>query len=292
MYMAWPDIKNVFTPPMTGRLRTLWSQWSWATPYDRYKLRAFQPKVRLYYEKNDYVVKTVESSWELEAALKLRYRVFHGELLQKKGSVRLDLDPFDFLCDHLIIAEKRSRRIIGTYRMMASSFSSSFYSAQEFDLSDLLKRPGVKLELGRACVDSEYRNGVTLALLWKGIHQYAEAVNAQYLFGCSSIPTMNAYVTRQIVRYFQIKGCLEDAGRFRVQPPYRFGAYLLASDHEVAVPEDIKSRIPPLLLSYIKAGARVGGEPALDRAFRCVDFLTILAMSQLRNAYSRKVSLC
>ena len=51
--------------------------------------------------------------------------------------------------------------------------------------------------------------------------------------------------------------------------------------------ETAEELIPPLLKSYLKAGSKVCGEPALDRKFRCVDFLTILDVKLLSNSFQR-----
>lgn len=53
-------------------------------------------------------------------------------------------------------------------------------------------------------------------------------------------------------------------------------------------PQEMKDKIPSLLNSYLKVGAKVCGAPALDRAFKCVDFLTILDVSNLKRERVRK----
>jgi putative hemolysin len=52
--------------------------------------------------------------------------------------------------------------------------------------------------------------------------------------------------------------------------------------------EIAKSLIPPLLGFYLKAGAYICGEPALDKAFKCIDFFTILDMNNLRKNLEKK----
>jgi putative hemolysin len=46
-----------------------------------------------------------------------------------------------------------------------------------------------------------------------------------------------------------------------------------------------KEFTPPLLRSYLNAGAKVYGWPALDREFACADLLTILDISRLNKKF-------
>ena len=206
------------------------------------------------------------------------------------------MDRFDLLCDHLAIVDKKTGRIVGTYRLISSTFSNRFYSAGEFDISGLLALPGRKLELGRACIQKEYRNGLTIALLWRGIVQYAQFVQAKILFGCSSIPTTDPYTVTQICAYLRANHYQLGGVPMPARAAYRIPQLsLFAARYENLDPaalESARKSIPPLLLSYLKSGARVGIEPALDKAFRCVDFMTILEMDGISSAHGKKFAKC
>jgi Putative hemolysin len=52
--------------------------------------------------------------------------------------------------------------------------------------------------------------------------------------------------------------------------------------------EKASNYIPPLLEGYLKAGAKVCSEPALDKKFRCVDFVTILITENLTKTFEKK----
>lgn len=260
-------------------------------------LRSFRPKVRLFFETDHYQVKTAESSWELEEILKLRYQVFYREWLGRPAEgetrqgrpaeERLDLDRFDPMCDHLLIRDKRTRGVIGTYRMMSSTYAREFYSAEEFQLQALLALPGVKLELGRACLNLQHRNSLALAHLWRGLLLYAEGIKARFLFGCSSLPTTNPQHITQVLHDFATRGYLRTDLALPAQPTYRFP---LVPFVEKNTSPSIS--LPPLLLTYLKVGAQVGIEPALDLSFQCTDFLTILETSRMNMAYSRRLARC
>src|SRR5438309_5990687 len=290
MYLPWDELETSFS----SVVKVLWDRWA-ITRWQKH-LRTFQPKVRLFIDKDQYIIKTVESSWELAAALRLRHEVFFQELLGAPAPAGIDMDEFDLACDHLVILDKKRPRIVGTYRLMSATFSSRFYSAHEFDISGLLALQGNKLELGRACIHKDYRNGLVIALLWRGIHQYAQAVRAQYLFGCSSIQTMDPYATAQICAYLRVnKYTVQELDLYPL-PAYQIADFpTFAARYENLDPvalESARKTIPPLLLSYLKSGARVGAEPALDKAFRCVDFMTILATDKLTATYGKKFVKC
>eukprot|EP00831_Metopus_contortus_P025310 TRINITY_DN21848_c0_g1_i1.p2 TRINITY_DN21848_c0_g1~~TRINITY_DN21848_c0_g1_i1.p2 ORF type:complete len:106 (-),score=23.41 TRINITY_DN21848_c0_g1_i1:22-339(-) len=72
----------------------------------------------------------------------------------------------------LMIINKSDDALIGTYRLNCTKFSNNFYSATEFNIDAILELPGDKVELGRACVHPDFRNGMTIALLWKGPVSY------------------------------------------------------------------------------------------------------------------------
>jgi putative hemolysin len=46
--------------------------------------------------------------------------------------------------------------------------------------------------------------------------------------------------------------------------------------------------VPPLLKSYIRAGAVIAGDPAVDLDFGCCDLFVIMDRERLNAAYSRK----
>ena len=46
--------------------------------------------------------------------------------------------------------------------------------------------------------------------------------------------------------------------------------------------------VPPLLLSYMKAGGFVCGTPAYDKAFKCYDYLTLIDRKKMDPSFVRK----
>jgi putative hemolysin len=257
----------------------------------RWKLRQFKPKVPIYIESNRFLIKTVENSSELEKALNLRYEVFYRESLNKENFSGTDIDKFDRVCDHLIILDKKYNTVVGTYRFISSTFSDKFYSETEFSIDQIKSAEGIKLELGRACVHKDYRNGTGIALLWKGLSEYFKKINAKYLFGCSSIATTNFVEISLIYKY--IKELYLSPEDFRVYPNEKhrikeLDYYLSAFDKFGIRTESIEDFIPPLLKSYLKAGSVICGEPALDKKFKCADFFTVLDLEVLSKSFEKR----
>lgn len=262
------------------------------------KIHRFQANASIHIEVGPYILKTITEKSELIEALRLRYQVFYEEFIgvESTSPYALDVDSFDSTCDHLAIIDKKSAQLIGTYRLNCSRFNDNFYSATEFRLHRILEKPGVKVELGRACIKKDFRKGIVIALLWKGIAEYMKAVDAQLLFGCGSIKTESPREAALLTAYFRQRGLVSD---IHLSPPT--SAYKMPtidiwnesfkrplSEEEVREAETL---IPSLLKGYLKAGAMVCGEPAYDREFKCVDFLTLLDRSNLSDTHGKKFGL-
>ncbi|MCX5782257.1 MAG: GNAT family N-acetyltransferase [Elusimicrobia bacterium] len=249
----------------------------------RLMIKDFKPKIRIFIERQRFIVKTAENAFELEKALKLRYEVFYKEMLNKRHFLFIDVDKFDMSCDHLMIIDKTSGDLVGTYRFNSSLFAKTFYSELEFDMSSIKNLSGVKVELGRVCIRREWRTSATLALFWKGIADYLAATDAKYLFGCSSIHTTDYSEINLVTNYLK-KNHYSDAS-LRVTPkPFFEASKKSLFDIDMSSSETLeraKALIPSLLYWYLKIGAVICGEPAIDRAFRCTDYFTILDMDRI-----------
>jgi len=225
-----------------------------------------------------YATRLARNRDDVRAAQALRFQVFNLELhegLEESYATGLDEDPFDAVCDHLIVEHLPSAQIVGTYRLQTGPNAArhlGYYCAQEFEFETFEPlRPGM-IELGRACVHPRHRNLVVLGRLWKDIADYARRHAARYLFGCSSLtaqdPAVGASAYADLCRHHLAPP------RWRTGPRPAFDCPL----HELAV-EPVK--IPKLLRAYLALGARICGPPALDRTFKTIDFLTLLDLEAL-----------
>jgi len=215
---------------------------------------------------------------EVHAAQSLRFQVFNLELnegLEQSYATGLDEDPFDAVCDHLIVEHLQSANIVGTYRLQTghnAAANRGYYCAQEFEFQVFEPLRGQMIELGRACVHPQHRNLIVLSLLWKGISDYARRHAGRYLFGCSSItsqdPAAGASAYAELCR------------RHLAPPQWRtrpLAAYDCSLNQLAAEPV----KIPKLLRAYLTLGAKICGPPALDRQFKTIDFLTLLDLETM-----------
>ena len=246
--------------------------------------RRVEPFVPILVENTRYILKTVDEYSELKDVMKLRSKIFSEEYGAQTSTPGFDVDDYDFQCDHLIIKEKATNRIIGTYRMLCSRFVTQFYSQTEFKLNEFLSAPGIKLELGRACIAPEHRRGATLSLLWRGIARYASETGSDYLFGCSSIKTTSPIQAKTLHESLKTKGAYSSDWNITPLNQYRIEGFETLP-HESSQNETIS--IPALLQSYLNAGAKIYGEPALDRDFNCIDLITILKLSNLSQTHEK-----
>lgn len=227
------------------------------------------------------------STRDIDAAQRLRYRVFAGEMGARfagRASGR-DEDVFDAWCEHLIVRDERCGEVVGTYRILAPDRAArlgTFYADTEFDLVRLAPLRPAMCELGRACIHPAYRTGAAIMRLWQGLAAYMGERRVRTLIGCASIPLDDGGANA-----LGVWGELERAHlapiEYRVFPRDPFP---LLSDAGAAACRS-PAVVPALLKGYLRAGAWIGGEPAWDRDFGTADVFVMLPLARLGDRYAR-----
>lgn len=227
-------------------------------------------------EDGKYLVRFARTLEEIEAALKLRFEIFNlelGEGLASSFQTGRDRDQFDATCHHLIVLDKETDRVVGTYRLQTLEMVRSaerFYSSGEFDLTRLPREVVAEsVELGRACIALEHRNRQVLFLLWKGLALYLVSSRKRFLFGCCSLTSQNQNDGRKMWDFLTEHGHMHPT--FFVPPISGYGCDVHATAFNS---EEVK--VPRLFDSYLRIGAKVCSPPAIDRMFKTIDFLVIL----------------
>ena len=224
---------------------------------------------------------------ETDAALRLRFEVFNLELSEGLDSSYLtgrDEDEFDATCHHLIVTENLTGAVIGTYRLRTLEMARSargFYSAKEFQIEDL--PPEIlagSLEIGRSCIAREHRNTRVLFLLWKGLAMYLVKKRKRYLFGCCSLFSQDRSDGRRAVRLLQSAGHFHDD--LSVAPREE---YACRAEDFLTADENKTIEIPKLFGTYLRIGAKVCGEPVIDRYFKTIDFFVIFDVKTIDERY-------
>ena len=253
----------------------------------RVELRRGQPQFE--FIEREYEVRLARTPQELELAQRLRFEVFNRELgegLRASEATGLDQDRFDSFCDHLLIIARdpaladgvftrdvpnTPQRVVGTYRLQVlevAEHGNGLYCDQEFDLS-LAPRRFLEqgIELGRACIAKEHRRGHALFALFRGLTHYLVESKRRYLYGCCSLTGTDTRLASQAREWLDRRGkrhpefFVPARGDYAVDP-------LPVSDVEV---ENFK--LPQLFGTYLRYGALVCSEPAVDREFGTIDFL-------------------
>lgn len=229
-----------------------------------------------------YAARFARTAEEVEAVLRLRYRVFNvelGEGLAESVLTGRDRDRFDDHCHHLLVEDVRSGSVVGTYRLQTDAMAErghGLYTDQEYDLGawrgSVLEHA---VEIGRACIDREHRHGLVLLMLWRGLYAYAKHHGKRYFFGCCSITSQDAAEGIRVHEYLRRKGHVH--GDLYV--PARTGWECRAAGAPEEGWEGVK--LPKLFRTYLRYGARVCSEPALDREFGTIDYLALLDMRTL-----------
>jgi putative hemolysin len=216
----------------------------------------------------------------VEAAQRLRYRVFAEELGAQLDDTGIDVDDFDAYCEHLIVREDRTGEVVGTYRLLSPQraiWLGRRYGDGEFDLGPLTVLRDQLVEAGRSCVHPDHRTGAVINLMWAGIAKYLERFGYRWLSGCASVALADGGA--------QAAAVWELVSRKHLAPvPLRVKPHLpwVAPAPEKA---GTLADVPSLLRGYLRLGAWVCGEPAYDPAFGCADFYVLLGLDRVNPRY-------
>lgn len=224
---------------------------------------------------------TTES--EILEAQMLRYRVFAEEMGARLPTriPGVDRDHFDPYCQHLVVRDENAGKVVGTYRILtpeAAERVGSYYSESEFDLTRFQHMRSNLVEIGRSCIDVDYRTGSVITLLWAGLARFMIENNYEYLMGCASI-TMGDGGHNAANIFNALRDTHMADLEYHVFPRNPLPVDKLATD--------VPAELPPLLKGYIRAGTKICGAPAWDPDFNTADLLLLMPMSQLDRRYAR-----
>jgi len=236
---------------------------------------------------------------ELDAAQRLRYRIFTEEMgasFSQDGAVAdRDEDCFDAICDHLIVLDTTlpgtaPDQIVGTYRLLRDEVAQragGFYSSSEYGIDTLVERHRGKrfLELGRSCVKPAYRSKRTIELLWQGIWAYCLRHEIDVMVGCASFPGAVAqshalplsflHQHARATSEWAVDAATHDAVSMDMMPEE-------AIDMKAAL-----CAMPPLIKGYLRLGAKFADTAVIDRAFGSTDVMVILPVATISERYVR-----
>ncbi len=220
---------------------------------------------------------------EILEAQKLRYRVFAEEMGARLATRTpgVDRDIYDPHCEHLIVRDEDAGRIVGTYRILSPAAArrvGGYYTENEFDLTRLQHLRGSLVEIGRSCIDADYRSGAVIALLWSGLARYMRDNGYQHLIGCASVSMADGGHAAASL-YNRLRSTHLAPLEYHVFPRCPLPLALLRGD--------LGAEPPPLLKGYLRAGAWICGEPAWDPDFNTADLPVLMPMNKVDDRYAR-----
>ncbi|MVW71618.1 MULTISPECIES: GNAT family N-acetyltransferase [unclassified Bordetella] len=234
-----------------------------------------------------YVVGLARTAEEIEEIQRLRFTVFTEDMgvVFPEENEGLDQDRYDPWCEHLMVRELDTGRVVGGYRILTpekAREAGGYYSESEFDLSGLAALRHDLVEVGRSCTHADFRNGAVIMLLWSGLSEFMRRGGYRYMLGCASVSLRDDGVTVAEV-WRNVASHLQDPTLPRIQPLFRYPVERLNST--------LPGRVPPLIKGYLNLGARICGEPAWDPDFNAADFPVLLDMTQMNRRYRRHFGL-
>jgi putative hemolysin len=229
------------------------------------------------------ILSMASSANDVREVQRLRYKVFIETmgLSALQNDERLDCDEFDEHCDHLIVRESVTLKVVGTYRVLSASKArriGRFYSENEIDQGRLANLRGRMVEAGRACIHPEYRGGSVIMLLWSGLAEYMRRERCDYLVGCASISVADGG-HNAIAVYQSLIQTHAAPIEYRVTPHLPFPIHELAPAYS--------PQVPALIKGYTRSGAWLCGEPAWDPDFESADLFLMLPLTNLDSRYAK-----
>lgn len=215
---------------------------------------------------------------ELKSVQELRYNDLLKEFNEQLASGGIDDDHYDKYSDSLIVIDEENNILVGTYRLASYETGlNKLLLENEFDISALKSQKDKVLELGRAVVKKEYRNGSVINILWFGLFQYSKTFNYRYLIGTCSLHGTDPSVYMDTLSYLN-KYSLSKFDIRAVKNSYEYY-------NEDINEKETEGKMPSLLKAYLKLGAKVSRNGYIDYNFNSCDVLVVLDMENANQRY-------
>jgi len=239
-------------------------------------------------------LRLAETEADVYAAQRLRYRIFCEEMgaaatiaVQQQ---KRDFDQYDNACHHLIVTDNNrvgDARVVGTYRLLTRTNMAkigSFYTETEYDIAALKANPVEIMELGRSCVEQQYRTRPVIQMLWQGIGSFIAAKNVKLLFGCASFHGVNLKEHIHALSYLYHYHMAPEGIRPVALPAHYVNMNLMPK--EDVVPRAALVVLPPLIKGYLRLNGMVGDGAVIDYAFNTTDVSIVVNTDLLQARYA------
>jgi putative hemolysin len=144
----------------------------------------------------------------------------------------------------------------------------------------VLKASGRRLlELGRSCVEAEYRGGTAMLHLWSGLAKYVADHDIDILFGVASFHGTDIGALKQALSFLYHNHLAPEDVRVRAVADHFQPMDLLPPD-QIDRKEAVV-QIPALIKGYLRLGGTVGDGAFIDHAFNTTDVCLIMDTARM-----------
>jgi len=222
-----------------------------------------------------YIARISASATDLEAAQRLRHKAFFEERGAMPRPDGLDADVFDAKCQHILVEERKTGRLVATMRLLPLGSGAEIgrsYSAQYYELNGLSDYKKPMVEVGRFCVAPDVTDPNVLRAAWGALAGLVETQGIEMLFGCSSFQGTDAQAYTDAFAMLKERHIAPKRWLPRIKAPnvFRFAQRLRRKpDHRRAL-----LTMPPLLRSYLSMGGWVSDHAVVDRDLNTLHVFT------------------
>lgn len=244
-----------------------------------------------------FEIRIATSDSDLMAAQRLRYRVFVEELGGTgpliDHAARLERDEFDDVVDHLCLIDNRRSaeeldHVVGVYRLLPGTRAEEFgrfYCDAEYDLTPLRQSGRSLLELGRSCLDPEYRGGTGMFLLWSALADYVLDLGIEVLFGVASFHGTDIPTLAPALSWLHHHHLAPEPLRAVARPEGYQPMDLIPADRIDR--RQAMVGMPALIKAYLRLGGLVGEGAFVDRAFNTTDVFLMMDTKAMSDRHRR-----
>ena len=271
-----------------------------------FQMKSGKPAKVLTPQQSKLVCQVAQDATTILDVQRFRAKVF-GEAYQTEFADGIDHDPFDQYSIHVLVRDVDTQQIVASTRIITPAAKHAlgrYYSETEFQLDDYLADKQDVYEIGRTCVDTSYRGGKVLAVLWMGMLPLVfNQLKAKYLIGTVSV-NLSASPQKIIATegYIQNKA---QTKKIKSLSPFCLDDYLNTQDamfSDVWLNEPTakqikkhskkntkakadqpiydKKQVPSLIKKYRRCGAVFSKQGCFDPEFNCVDYFVSIEVNK------------
>ena len=224
-----------------------------------------------------YRARFASSQNDVCSAQALRYECFN-----LSNKIELDVDDFDTICQHVLVENIETQKLICCYRILSfengkkinSSYSSKFY-----DLKAIEKYSAPMVEVGRFCIDPAENDPSVVLTAWAALAQIVDQNKIELLFGCSSFAGLEKEKYLDCFALLRDRYIAPDHWRPKIKADqvYCYSKELIYQADE----KKAFLNMPPLLKTYLSMGAWVSDHAVVDLNMKTLHLFTGMEISKI-----------